>query len=172
MCESHLHSTSPPTPSNLLPQKVIIATPSTNLDYTLGPEPGPRGGGGGDKCNAMNHLTQICETTTCTTLHWVQTAKSNVQLCREKTSAALFFKYNSQLGPPYQVIVDTNFINFSIKNKVGTTSVQSQCPHNNLRVVNWLALYQFADSWPQIFNHTAHMLLGDVVHRSPLKMRG
>lgn len=41
---------------------------------------------------------------------------------REKTSAALFFKYNSQLGPPYQVLVDTNFINFSIKNKVGCFS--------------------------------------------------
>ncbi len=37
---------------------------------------------------------------------------------REKTSTALFFKYNTQLGPPYQVLVDTNFINFSIKNKV------------------------------------------------------
>jgi hypothetical protein len=37
--------------------------------------------------------------------------------CREKTPTALFFKYNSQLGPPYQVLVDTNFINFSIKNK-------------------------------------------------------
>lgn len=31
----------------------------------------------------------------------------------------MFFKYNTQLGPPYQVLVDTNFINFSIKNKVG-----------------------------------------------------
>lgn len=30
----------------------------------------------------------------------------------------MFFKYNTQLGPPYQVLVDTNFINFSIKNKV------------------------------------------------------
>jgi hypothetical protein len=38
--------------------------------------------------------------------------------CREKVSSALFFKYNTQLGPPYQVLVDTNFINFSIKNKV------------------------------------------------------
>jgi hypothetical protein len=37
---------------------------------------------------------------------------------REKTSAALYFKYNTQLGPPYQVLVDTNFINFAIKNKV------------------------------------------------------
>jgi hypothetical protein len=40
---------------------------------------------------------------------------------REKTPTALFFKYNSQLGPPYQVLVDTNFINFSIKNKVSTS---------------------------------------------------
>jgi len=39
-------------------------------------------------------------------------------LCSEKTPTALFFKYNTQLGPPYQVLVDTNFINFSIKNKV------------------------------------------------------
>jgi hypothetical protein len=38
--------------------------------------------------------------------------------CREKTPTALYFKYNTQLGPPYQVLVDTNFINFSIRNKV------------------------------------------------------
>jgi hypothetical protein len=38
--------------------------------------------------------------------------------CREKVSTALFFQYNAQLGPPYQVLVDTNFINFAIKNKV------------------------------------------------------
>jgi U3 small nucleolar RNA-associated protein 24 len=31
---------------------------------------------------------------------------------------SLFFQYNTQLGPPYNVLVDTNFINFSIKNKV------------------------------------------------------
>lgn len=37
----------------------------------------------------------------------------------DKTPSALFFRHNSQLGPPYQVLVDTNFINFSIKNKVG-----------------------------------------------------
>ena len=38
--------------------------------------------------------------------------------CSEKTSSALFFKYNQALGPPYHVLIDTNFINFSIKNKV------------------------------------------------------
>ena len=27
----------------------------------------------------------------------------------------MFFAYNSSLGPPYHIIVDTNFINFSIQ---------------------------------------------------------
>lgn len=44
----------------------------------------------------------------------------------EKVSSALFFKYNTQLGPPYRVLVDTNFINFSIKNKVGAPAAIAQ----------------------------------------------
>ncbi|KAK4795958.1 hypothetical protein SAY86_028284 [Trapa natans] len=36
--------------------------------------------------------------------------------------SALFFKYNTGLGPPYNVLVDTNFINFSIQNKVSFLS--------------------------------------------------
>ena len=28
---------------------------------------------------------------------------------------AMFFKHNTQLGPPYRIIVDTNFINFSVR---------------------------------------------------------
>jgi U3 small nucleolar RNA-associated protein 24 len=30
----------------------------------------------------------------------------------------MFLKYNTQLGPPFHIIVDTNFVNFSIKNKI------------------------------------------------------
>lgn len=37
---------------------------------------------------------------------------------RAQASSALFFQYNTQLGPPYHVILDTNFINFSVKNKL------------------------------------------------------
>jgi hypothetical protein len=33
----------------------------------------------------------------------------------EQGHTALFFQYNEQLGPPYHVLVDTNFINFSIR---------------------------------------------------------
>ena len=39
----------------------------------------------------------------------------------------MFFKYNSALGPPYNIIVDTNFINFSIKNKLEVVSAMMDC---------------------------------------------
>ena len=35
-----------------------------------------------------------------------------------QTSSALFFTHNEALGPPYHVLIDTNFINFSIQNKL------------------------------------------------------
>lgn len=57
-----------------------------------------------------------------------------VLISREKSSAALYFTYNTQLGPPYHIIVgkspyyegltiDTNFINFSIQNKLDIEKV-------------------------------------------------
>jgi U3 small nucleolar RNA-associated protein 24 len=44
-----------------------------------------------------------------------------------QTSSALFFEYNTQLGPPYHVILDTNFINFSIKNKLDVYQSMMDC---------------------------------------------
>ena len=35
-----------------------------------------------------------------------------------QTSSSLFFTHNDALGPPYHVLIDTNFINFSIQNKL------------------------------------------------------
>ncbi len=35
-----------------------------------------------------------------------------------QVSSALFFQYNTALGPPFHVLIDTNFVNFSIKNKM------------------------------------------------------
>eukprot|EP00850_Spirogloea_muscicola_P018642 SM000173S03011 [mRNA] locus=s173:168592:171155:- [translate_table: standard] len=43
------------------------------------------------------------------------------------TPASLFFKYNTALGPPYQVLVDTNFINFSIQNKLDLEKAMMDC---------------------------------------------
>ncbi|XP_074279779.1 uncharacterized protein LOC141605051 [Silene latifolia] len=42
-------------------------------------------------------------------------------------SSALFFKYNTALGPPYRVLVDTNFINFSIQNKLDLEKGMMDC---------------------------------------------
>jgi len=42
-------------------------------------------------------------------------------------SSALFFSYNTQLGPPYHIILDTNFINFSIKNKLDIIKSLMDC---------------------------------------------
>ena len=41
----------------------------------------------------------------------------------EGTGADMFFSHNTQLGPPYQVLVDTNFINFALKAKVDVFEV-------------------------------------------------
>ena len=48
-------------------------------------------------------------------------------VCRPQTSSALFFEYNTQLGPPYHVIMDTNFINFAIQNKLDIYQSMMDC---------------------------------------------
>ncbi|CAD6186144.1 unnamed protein product [Caenorhabditis auriculariae] len=35
-----------------------------------------------------------------------------------KISSAMYMRYNTQLGPPFHVIVDTNFVNFAVKNRM------------------------------------------------------
>ena len=45
----------------------------------------------------------------------------------QQVSSALFFKHNEALVPPYQVIVDTNFINFSIQNKLEMVKAMMDC---------------------------------------------
>jgi len=44
-----------------------------------------------------------------------------------QTSSALFFQYNTQLGPPYHILIDTNFVNFSIKNKLDIIQNMMDC---------------------------------------------
>lgn len=45
----------------------------------------------------------------------------------EQTPTAMFFQYNTQLGPPYHVLVDTNFIHASIKNKLEIYKSMMDC---------------------------------------------
>ncbi|KAI3367796.1 hypothetical protein L3Q82_026626 [Scortum barcoo] len=44
-----------------------------------------------------------------------------------KHPSCLFFQYNTQLGPPYHILVDTNFINFSIKAKLDIVQSMMDC---------------------------------------------
>lgn len=44
-----------------------------------------------------------------------------------QSSSALFFQYNTQLGPPYHILVDTNFVHFSIKNKLDVVKNMMDC---------------------------------------------
>ena len=45
----------------------------------------------------------------------------------EQTPSALFFAHNEQLGPPYYVIVDTNYINMCIKTKIDLVEGMMGC---------------------------------------------
>lgn len=56
-----------------------------------------------------------------------RTAAKNEQAVAKLPPSTLFFNYNQSLGPPYQVICDTNFINFSIKNKLDVKQAFMDC---------------------------------------------
>lgn len=44
-----------------------------------------------------------------------------------QVASSLFFEYNEALGPPYRVLIDTNFINFSIQNKIEPVRGMMDC---------------------------------------------
>jgi len=45
----------------------------------------------------------------------------------QQVASSLFFKYNTALGPPYHILLDTNFINFSIQNKLDIMQSMMDC---------------------------------------------
>ncbi|EKM81111.1 hypothetical protein AGABI1DRAFT_112811 [Agaricus bisporus var. burnettii JB137-S8] len=44
-----------------------------------------------------------------------------------QVASSLFFAHNTALVPPYRVLIDTNFINFSIQNKIELLSGMMDC---------------------------------------------
>jgi hypothetical protein len=44
-----------------------------------------------------------------------------------QVSSSLFLSHNTDLGPPYRILVDTNFINFSIQNKIELVQGMMDC---------------------------------------------
>ena len=57
----------------------------------------------------------------------IRAARRAEQLNVKLPASTLFFNYNQALGPPYQIICDTNFINFSIKNKLDVKQALLDC---------------------------------------------
>jgi len=45
----------------------------------------------------------------------------------EAEPSHMFFKYNTALGPPYRLLLDTNFLNFSIQNKLDIFKASMDC---------------------------------------------
>jgi len=44
-----------------------------------------------------------------------------------QVASSLFFAHNTALVPPYRVLIDTNFINFSLQNKLELVSGMMDC---------------------------------------------
>ncbi|CAI4221463.1 unnamed protein product [Auanema sp. JU1783] len=44
-----------------------------------------------------------------------------------KISTAMFMTYNTQLGPPFHVLLDTNFLNFAVKNRIDVMTGFMNC---------------------------------------------
>eukprot|EP01089_Gocevia_fonbrunei_P009772 TRINITY_DN22179_c0_g1_i1.p1 TRINITY_DN22179_c0_g1~~TRINITY_DN22179_c0_g1_i1.p1 ORF type:complete len:203 (-),score=34.49 TRINITY_DN22179_c0_g1_i1:32-640(-) len=44
-----------------------------------------------------------------------------------RVSSALFFSHNQSLGPPFHILLDTNFINFALQNKLEIVSAMMDC---------------------------------------------
>lgn len=46
---------------------------------------------------------------------------------RPQVASSLFLAHNTALVPPYRVLIDTNFINFSLQNKLELISGMMDC---------------------------------------------
>ncbi|KAF7799902.1 hypothetical protein EIP86_011144 [Pleurotus ostreatoroseus] len=54
-------------------------------------------------------------------------AKEKAERRVTQVASSLFLQHNDALVPPYRVIIDTNFINFSLQNKIELVSGMMDC---------------------------------------------
>jgi len=55
---------------------------------------------------------------------------------RPQTASSLFLAHNTALVPPYRVLIDTNFINFSLQNKLELVSGMMDCLYAKCRRIH------------------------------------
>jgi U3 small nucleolar RNA-associated protein 24 len=60
---------------------------------------------------------------------------------RPQIASSLFLSHNAALGPPYRVLVDTNFINFSLQNKLELVSGMMDCLYAKCNRVVLLCIF-------------------------------
>ncbi|EGC37618.1 hypothetical protein DICPUDRAFT_86906 [Dictyostelium purpureum] len=53
--------------------------------------------------------------------------KKKLEEIPEDNTSHMFFSYNEALAPPYHIIIDTNFINFSISHKLDIVQALMDC---------------------------------------------
>lgn len=49
------------------------------------------------------------------------------KLTNNPNPSSMFFRYNPSLGPPFRVLIDTNFVNFSVSNKIDIACGMLNC---------------------------------------------
>lgn len=63
----------------------------------------------------------------------------------------MFLKYNTQLGPPFHVLVDTNFVNFSIRNRIDMMKGFMDCLYAKGMLSNFATQKRIEDTNLAIF---------------------
>jgi U3 small nucleolar RNA-associated protein 24 len=48
-------------------------------------------------------------------------------VCSPQVASTQFFRYNAALGPPYHILLDTNFINFTIQARLEVVQASMDC---------------------------------------------
>ena len=71
---------------------------------------------------------------------WTATPLNKPDCHREQPASSMFFRYNTALGPPYHVLLDTNFINFSIQNKLEIIQSMMDCLYSKCKRLSSLSL--------------------------------
>uniref|UniRef100_A0A7E4UX33 rRNA-processing protein FCF1 homolog n=1 Tax=Panagrellus redivivus TaxID=6233 RepID=A0A7E4UX33_PANRE len=81
--------------------------------------------------NALNKIIKPTDNRIKKDERVVRTKKEDEQALKiveaPQMSSAMFLRYNSQLGPPFHVLIDTNFVNFAIKNRIDLYSGFMDC---------------------------------------------
>lgn len=57
----------------------------------------------------------------------IQKPTDKARLEANPEPSSMFFRYNPNLGPPFRILLDTNFINFSVANKLDVIRAALDC---------------------------------------------